>query len=57
MLRFERGTVVIETLEASQISTVGPIQRRVKPGILPSRQAQCVYFTDKAITFLGSANP
>ena len=54
MLWFERGTVVIETFGVSQIPIIGLIRRRVNPGILPARKAQCVYCTDKAITFLTS---
>ena len=54
---FERGTVVIESLEDSQIPIVGPLWRFLTQGILPARQAQCVDCTDKAITFLGSAYP
>ena len=57
MLRLERGTVVTETLGFSQIPIVGSIQRRVNSGTLPARKAQCVYCSDKAITFLGSAFP
>ena len=57
MLWCKRGTVVIGTLELLQIPIVGPVRRRVNPGILPACKAQCVYCTDKAITFSGSVYP
>ena len=57
MLWFGRCTVVIETLEVSQIPIVGPILRFVTPGTLPAHYAVCVYCTDEAITILGYAYP
>ena len=48
---------MIDSLELSQISIVGPIRRCMKPGSLPAHIAQCVYCTEWAITFLGSPYP
>ena len=47
----------IESFEISEISIVEPIRRWTKPDDLPSHDAQCVYSTEKAITFLGSPYP
>ena len=49
--------MVIETLEVSQIAIVGPVRRRMNPGTFPANKTQCVYYTDKVITFLGSPYP
>ena len=48
---------MIDTFEVSQIPIVGPIQKGMNPGNLPAGKAQCVYCTDKAITFLAPAYP
>ena len=55
LLWCKHGTDVIDSVEVSLISIVGPIRRCMNPGNLPARKAQCVYCTDEAITFLGSA--
>ena len=47
----------MEDLEVYQISVFGPIRRWKKPGNLADHDAQCVYCTEKAITFLGSVYP
>ena len=57
LLWFERGTVVIETLEVYQIPIVDPIPRFVTPSTLPASHAECVYCTDEAITIIGYAYP
>ena len=57
MLWWKRGTVVIVNLKVSQTPIVGPIRSRMNPGTFPARKAECVYCSDKAITFFGSAYP
>ena len=49
--------MVIESLELSQISIVGPVRRIMNTGTLPARKAQCVYCTEKVSTFFGSPYP
>ena len=49
--------MVIESFKIFEISIVGLVRRRTKPGDLKNRDPQCVYCTKKAITFLGSPYP
>ena len=57
LLWCKHGTIVIESFELYQITIFGPIRRCMKSGDLVDRDAQCVYCTEKAITFLFSPYP
>ena len=54
MLWFEPGTVVIETLEASQISKCPPYTDACEPKYFAVPSSPVRLLNDEAITFFGS---